>query len=239
MSLIRFNKDLSDLKKSVANYKRSMEKTLSEFKQSKINYYDSINKSKIKMIKKAIKDMESDTEEKDKIQNMLYLIDETRVAYSAKEFDKIQKTVNEIANIVKTVEWEEKKELNIKLPNEIKDELNADFNEMHRCFKRGFYRATIILCGRMLETALHRKYFEATNKDLLETNPGIGLGKLIGKLKEAGIDLGPGINDQIHLINNVRISSVHKQKKTFKPSKEQANAVILYTSDALNRIFLN
>jgi len=237
MSLITFNNHLSDLKKSVENYKKYSEKTLSDFKQSRIDYYDSVNKSKIKMIKKAVKAMVNDTEEKDKIDQMLGLIDKISTLYTSKEFDKIQNKVDEIADIVKAIEWEEKRELEVNLPKEIKDELNADFNEMHKCFKSKFYRATIILCARILETALHRKYFEVTKKDLLETSPGIGLGKVIAKLKEAGIDLGPGINEQVHLINNIRISSVHKQKEAFKPSREQANAVILYTTDVLNKIF--
>jgi hypothetical protein len=237
MSLITFNNHLSDLKKGVENYKKSKEKTLSDFKQSRSDYYDSLIKSKVKMIKKAIKEMANDTEEQDKINKMLGLIDEIAGLYSSKVIDSIPAKVQLIADTAKSVKWEERRELDVKLPKEVKEELNADFNEMHRCFKSKFYRATIILAARIIETSLHRKYFEVTKKDLLETSPGIGLGKVIAKLKEAGIDLGPGLNEQVHLINNIRISSVHMQKEVFKPSREQANAVILYTTDVLNKIF--
>ncbi|MBW2995059.1 DUF4145 domain-containing protein [Candidatus Woesearchaeota archaeon] len=237
MSLITFNNHLSDLRKSIENYKKTTEKTLSEFKQTKVEYYDSINKSKMRMIKTYIKKMSDQTDDKDKIKEMNGFIEEIALLYPKKEFAKIILKIDGIADTVKTIQWDEIQELDVKLPKEIRDELNADYNELLKCFKNRFYRATIILCARILETALHRKYFEVTKKDLLETSPGIGLGKIIAKLKEAGIDLGPGLNEQIHLINNIRISSVHKQKQAFKPSREQANAVILYTTDVMNRIF--
>src|SRR3989344_8123312 len=124
-----------------------------------------------------------------------------------------------------------------KLPEEIKDEIMADNKELDACFKAECFRSAVILCGRMLETALHRKYFEATGQDILEKNPGIGLGNLIAKLAERGIQLDPGLTQQIHLINNVRVFSVHKKQRTFYPSKVQAEAIILYTLDALERMF--
>lgn len=123
------------------------------------------------------------------------------------------------------------------LPIEIKTEVLADFNEAKRCFDACSYRSCVILCGRILETALHRKYFEATGNDLLEKSPGIGLGNLIAKLAEKGIATDPGLTNQIHLINQVRISSVHKSASSFTPSREQAQAIMLYTIDAVNKLF--
>jgi len=112
----------------------------------------------------------------------------------------------------------------------------ADIRELKRCFNAKCYRSSTILCGRILETALHRKYFEATNKDILETSPGIGLGNLIAKLNNK-VEFEPGIKDQIHLINKVRISSVHKKKEAFFPTRQQAYAIILYTMDILKKLF--
>lgn len=130
----------------------------------------------------------------------------------------------------------------VKLPNinsHIKGELNADIEEMNRCFNAGCYRSAIILCGRILETALHRKYFELTGNDLLEKAPGIGLGNLIAKLTEKKADIDPALGNQIHLINQVRIHSVHKKQKAFTPSKTQARAIMLYTLDVVNKLFDN
>lgn len=123
------------------------------------------------------------------------------------------------------------------IPEEIKEEVQADMQELEKCYRNDCFRSSIILCGRLLETALHRKYFDTTAVDILETNPGIGLGTLIAKLKEKGVQFDPGITQQIHLINQVRIFSVHKKPETFHPSSNQAQAMILYTLDTLQKLF--
>lgn len=123
------------------------------------------------------------------------------------------------------------------LPREIRQEVIADLNELERCYNSGCYRAATIICGRIIETSLHRKYFDVTGIDLLEKNPGIGLGKLIAKMSEKNISLDPGLSHQIHLINQVRIYSVHKKSESFYPSKEQTHAIVLYTLDVLEKLF--
>lgn len=130
--------------------------------------------------------------------------------------------------------------LKLKVPNlpaDIRADMAADIMEVQRCFNSGCYRSATILCGRILETALHRVYYEVTGKDILETNPGIGLGSLIAKLSDKNVAFDPGLTQQIHLINQVRIFSVHKKQDAFTPSKSQANAMILYTLDVLEKMF--
>ncbi|MBW2969420.1 DUF4145 domain-containing protein [Candidatus Woesearchaeota archaeon] len=153
-----------------------------------------------------------------------------------KEPEKMLKAVDSIAGVLAGMPMR----ASVKLPkinSNVKDELHADVEEMHRCFNAGCYRSAIILCGRILETALHRKYFEVTSNDLLEKAPGIGLGNLISKLSDKKIDLDPGLGNQIHLINQVRIHSVHKKQKVFTPTKTQTRAIMLYTSDVLDKLF--
>lgn len=123
------------------------------------------------------------------------------------------------------------------LPEQIRSDMFADLNEIKKCFDAQCYRSATVLCGRVLETALHRKYYEKTEKDLLETSPGIGLGTLIGKLAESNVRFDPGITQQIHLINQVRVYTVHKKKEAFHPSKQQCHAMILYTLDVLKKLF--
>ena len=89
----------------------------------------------------------------------------------------------------------------------------------------------------MLEISLHRKYYEITKNDLLEKSPGIGLGKIIAKLKEKKVNIAPGLSQQIHLINQTRIFSVHKKSSTFTPNKDQTHAIILFTLDILEKLF--
>jgi len=119
----------------------------------------------------------------------------------------------------------------------IGEDVALDLEEMERCYNAGCYRSAVILCGRVLEAALHRKYYDVTGSDLLEKAPGIGLGNLIAKMGEKNIRMDPGIANQIHLVNQVRIHSVHKKQETFYPSKEQTRAIILYTSDVIRKLF--
>lgn len=124
-----------------------------------------------------------------------------------------------------------------KTPEEIKSELCADADELEKCMNAGCFRSAVILCGRILETALHRKYFEMTNNDLLEKAPGIGLGNVIAKMSENGASLDPGLSNQIHLINQVRVWSVHKKHEPFYPSRSQAQAIALYTLDVVQKLW--
>lgn len=171
------------------------------------------------------------------------LVNKLGVLHSKKDVAGMKLCVENIISLLAKLDKpkEEKKtkpKINFsKLPGEIKDEIIADNKELEACFKSGCYRSAIVLCGRILETALHRKYFESTGMDILEKNPGIGLGNLIAKLAEKGVQLDPGLAQQIHLINNVRVFSVHKKQRTFYPTKIQAEAIILYTLDALERMF--
>ena len=124
-----------------------------------------------------------------------------------------------------------------RIPEDISREVHMDVSEMQRCLENGCYRSVVILCGRLMEIALHRRYYDVTGQDILEKNPGIGLGKLIAKLKEKEITFPPGLTQQIHLINQVRVHSVHKKQDAFYPSKDQAQAIMLYTLDVLRQIF--
>ncbi|MBI5389540.1 hypothetical protein HZB01_04125 [Candidatus Woesearchaeota archaeon] len=123
------------------------------------------------------------------------------------------------------------------LPVAIREDVVLDMEEMQRCFEHSCFRSAMILCGRILEIALYRKYYETTNTDLMETAPNLGLGKIIAKLREANVSFDPGTNEQIHLINQMRVSSVHTKKENFMPTREQTHAVILYTIDVLKKLF--
>ncbi|MBS3170393.1 hypothetical protein J4223_01295 [Candidatus Woesearchaeota archaeon] len=153
-----------------------------------------------------------------------------------KENEKV-KYIREMINVVKEVKEKNIKFSLSKIPGDVKNDVLADLFELEKCYDAGCYRSCIILCGRLLEVGLHRKYFEATGNDLLEKSPGIGLGNLIAKLNEKNILVDPGVMQQVHLVNNVRIFSVHKKKETFITSKNQTSAIILFTLDTLEKLF--
>jgi len=147
----------------------------------------------------------------------------------------------DLINLAKTLKEKSKTSLNITIPKnipvEIKQNMASDLRELEKAYNSQCYRAATILCGRVLETALHRKYYEATGNDILEKNPGIGLGKLIAKMAQKNIAFDPGLTQQIHLINQVRIHSVHVKKQSFYPSAQQTYAMILYSMDVLGKMF--
>ncbi len=150
--------------------------------------------------------------------------------------EEIPKYLEQLAELA--ADEPEKKSFRIpKLPSEIKEDVTADLLEIQKCMDAACYRSAVILCGRAMETALHRKYYDATGNDLLEKAPGTGLGTLIAKLSEHGVKLDPGLPNQIHLINQVRVFSVHTKKESFTPSKTQSEAIVLYTLDILEKLF--
>ncbi|MBW2973472.1 hypothetical protein KY346_03715 [Candidatus Woesearchaeota archaeon] len=153
----------------------------------------------------------------------------------SKDVNELKLIVNHIAALAAKIKMPENK-MPV-LPADISDAVKADVDELQKCYAAGCYRSTVIICGRLLEIALHRVYFDATKNDLLEKSPGIGLGNLIAKLKDNNIELDPGLSNQIHLINQVRIHSVHHKKEVFTPSREQAHAIMLYTMDVLGKLF--
>lgn len=220
----------SDQKKIIADFTKSrefytiqsFEKALNEVRSTSLEL-TSLKDPKLSRLRDELLDLANKLESKDKFE--------------------LQKTVNRMLVLSSQLPAETAmgSEIVFALPKRIPAEIAADFaadmEELEKCYYHGCYRSAIILCGRLLETALHRKYYEVTDFDILEKNPGIGLGNLIAKLAEKNVQLEPGLTQQIHLINQVRIFSVHKKKEAFLPSKEQTQAIILYTIDSLKKIF--
>lgn len=200
-----------------------------DYQEQRAEYYKTIVRNNLNKIKEAAKNADEETKKK------VLELEEFFARGDSKAMLGIiaQLSVPRPDNVPSS----QKMSMNLKLPFEIKDDVFFDLTEAERCFRAEAFRSAMILCARILETALHRKYYDMTGKDLLETSPGIGLGNIIGKLKEAGIEIDPSLSQQIHLINNVRIFSVHKKQAAFQPSKEQAQATMLLTIDILKKLF--
>lgn len=218
-------------KHDISLKKTTLIDSILSFKESKAeyfrkNFFFNLNELKLKL------DNLEPTQDAIKLQSLVSQIKSNDI----KKIKNIIKQIDTIASGLKTPQGVLELK-NINLPDAIKSEMNADINEMRSCFNNCLYRSAIILCGRVLEIALHRRYFEAVGVDLLEKSPGIGLGKIISKLIEKKVNLDPGLTQQIHLINQVRIFTVHKKQIAFYPSKAQAHAMILYTMDVLEKIF--
>lgn len=182
-------------------------------------------------------DLNISEEKRKKFSNALRLIQNYENSIKNDELRKASLILEDLSDI----EIEKSKGVKflnkINFPEDIKEFMDADIDEVEKTLNAGCYRSSIIICGRLLETALHRKFFEKTGTDILEKHPEIGLGKIIAKLEELNVQMPPGLTQQIHLINQARIHSVHKKKEAFLPSREQAYAVILFTVDVLKKLF--
>lgn len=238
-SLERFQLAVNYIRKHKVDLNKKIDPTKSiyDFKEKKLDYYLRLYHSSFDEVKNNSLNLNQlNKEDVTKINKFLNELEEE---YKNNDLDKISKILNELISLKLLLKQTENK-LSIKIkniPDDIRADVKADLKELENCFNAECYRSCIILCGRLLETALHRKYYDVTGMDILEKNPGIGLGNLIAKLKDKNVILDPALTNQIHLINQVRIFSVHKKKETFYPSKSQTYAIILYTLDVLEKIF--
>ncbi|MBW3020749.1 hypothetical protein KY334_05610 [Candidatus Woesearchaeota archaeon] len=206
-----------------------------DFNICRQNLYIQDWKTIINRLRKEIEQLSLEELDEQSKRGMLNLVEKLDLG---KDLDKamIDQLLNSSKKI-KLVQQQEKIQLPTTIPSEIFPELESDVNELGKCYASGCFRSCVILCGRILEIVLHRKYYDLTGNDLLEKSPGIGLGNLIAKMKERNLEFDPGITQQIHLVNQVRIFSVHKKQQPFYPSKQQAYAMILYTMDILEKLF--
>ena len=231
------------IKNNIAlNKEVDKEKSLYNYNEKQRAYYLENLRSKLRSVKSSCIELHQcikfDIKNEPPITQILELMPEL----DDKDLKKLEKTVKKIFTLASQlnlpkIDLEKSFSMPSNTPLDIKSDIKADIDELNKCFSNSCYRSSIILCGRLLETALHRKYYELTKTDLLEKSPGIGLGNIISKLKENNIQLDPGLTNQIHLINQVRVFSVHKKKEAFYPTKQQTQATILYTLDALEKLF--
>lgn len=206
----------------------SSKKSIGDYKEQRADYYRTLVKQNVSKIKEASKDLDDLTKKK---------VAQLEECFARGDPKGMLGIVADLSLPKPQRPMNTSSYANLNIPFEIKDDILYDLAEVERCFNANAYRSSMILCARILETALHRKYYDVTGKDLLETSPGIGLGNIISKLKESNIEIDPAITQQIHLVNNVRIFSVHKKQGAFLPSKEQAQATLLFTIDILKKLF--
>ncbi len=232
------DKNLSNLKMAIEFLNRENTKASNKFVEAQKEYYlkrmfnlsNKVDDLNIKL-KQELKQDEALISLIETLTDISKIRDKTDLVLKANKAKRLIKSIN----LSSSVSGVFNKPTNI--PDDVKHEILEDVNELNKCYEAGCYRSTIILCGRILETCLFRKYYDLTKKDILETSPNLGLGKLIAKLKDLEVRFDPGLTQQIHLINNIRIESVHKKKDLFLPSFQQTKAVILFTMDAVSKLF--
>ncbi len=234
--LQNIDKNLSNLKTAIEFLNRQNIKASNKFVEAQKHYY---LKRMYDLSRKVDNYNESLKKQLQQNQDLVGLTQLLTDISTIKDKTDLVVIANKAQRLIKSIDISVKGIFNEpnNLPDAIQYEILEDINELNKCFASGCYRSTIILCGRILETCLFRKYYDLTGKDVLATAPNTGLGKLIAKLRELDVKFDPGLTQQIHLINNIRIESVHKKKDLFLPSSQQTRAVILFTMDVVSKLF--
>ncbi|TKJ17205.1 hypothetical protein CEE44_01570 [Candidatus Woesearchaeota archaeon B3_Woes] len=217
-------------------------KAMLDYDLNQRKYYQQALQKAIKKVKNAPLQLQTIVQDSAVGQEKLNHLMEILPQLDTTNIEELQKFIKKIDLLIKYITFpSERKESFIKIPKNIPSDIRSDvvldLKELEKCYKNECYRSSVILCGRVLEAALHRKYYDVTGQDILEKSPGIGLGNLIAKLKEKNVALDPALTNQIHLVNQVRVFSVHKKKEAFSPSEQQTQAMILYTLDILEKLF--
>jgi hypothetical protein len=216
-----------------------------DFKKREQDYYSRLLEAQIRKVKGNLAEgmlygKAENRKKLEEIKNTLELLEQKIKVNEIFDAIALVSNISDIPNIkIEKPLFETRSFFLPHVPREIYYEVKSNFDEIVICFENRCYRAATILCGKILEVALHRKYLEITGQDMLEKAPDIGLGSLLAKLKEKGVELGPGVSNQIHIINQLRTATIHKKKSSFVPSRAQCQATILYTLDILKKFFKN
>ena len=113
-------------------------------------------------------------------------------------------------------------------------DLLSDINEVLCCMKVNAYRASLCLCGRILEWSI--KWLLTIHRIPFEKN--WMLGSLLGAAENTDTYLDPSLKNCSNIINQQRIAGVHAKERVPIPSKNQALMVLHATLDVVDRCVL-
>jgi len=110
-------------------------------------------------------------------------------------------------------------------------DVEHDLKELISCLRNNLRRATLALCGRILELSL--KIDLKINEVPFEK--GWGVGKLLSTLKENNVYADDALINIYNVINKQRIIGVHAAELVPIPSKHQVFLVVHGVIDTLDR----
>lgn len=121
------------------------------------------------------------------------------------------------------------------VPQEMREEVRLNFEEIRICYNCGAFRSAIGMCGRLLELFLARKYYNSTGIDPIEQKWHLGL--LIRKCFEDNVITDAGLGDICNFVNHSRINSVHSSHAIHRPTQEETKSLIEFTISLLRRLY--
>jgi hypothetical protein len=242
--LVIISKEIKDLQEIVSYLSRKKSKLFYTSHKKSEKFRNSLLKIKASLfkLKKKITKLSEEKETEETINDFISHIENGEKEAERWTNELLRQYVWELKSLFSKLRGilpeEIKFELDIDLsqvPLAIRNELRQDFAELKSCFLAEAYRGVMMFCGRILETALGRKYFEKTGKDPAEE--GWTLGKLIMECKKENIYLQPEISKIAALVNDMRVQSVHRKVELFLPTYDETKGIILLTRSAILRLF--
>ncbi|MFA6809774.1 MAG: hypothetical protein WCR47_01805 [Desulfoplanes sp.] len=117
------------------------------------------------------------------------------------------------------------------LEDDVTEIIKLTIEEIVTCRNNGCNLACIVLCGKVLETALGALYKKEFDEDADEKN--FGIQAIVNRLKKK-YALNPSIIDQINIISKHRNKSVHGS--IIVPTNDEADGILSLTKDTLLKI---
>jgi len=122
------------------------------------------------------------------------------------------------------------------VPPEIREEMLADIQELEVCAEHGANRSALFLCGRILELALGRKFWEETQVDPVVRE--WTLGKLITECEARGILKGlPKLFSLAKIIKDCRNPSVHVTARVYRPTPGEVGGLSQVAASVVQRLY--
>ena len=116
------------------------------------------------------------------------------------------------------------------LESDVLELVRRSYEEVLRCFEQSCFVASIVLCGKIVETILASSYCRIFAKDgRSDRLPGIA--DMIKELKKKGFQFPAGISERMEAISKHRNLAVHGA--VFLPTQDEARSTIYLVKDTL------
>ena len=123
-----------------------------------------------------------------------------------------------------------------------KDTLDAIAQELEEasvCYENKCYKATVMLCGKVIEILIKNVYTPVTGKKIYTINRNRkqnerSFKNMCNDLRAQGMLLSRGVGEMLDLINAHRNGAAHEIRII---GQDEAYSIALLTNDAMNRIF--
>lgn len=108
--------------------------------------------------------------------------------------------------------------------------VRRSYEEVLRCYEQSCFVASIVMCGKIVETILADSYCRKFDKDA-RTDRLPGIADMIKDLKKTGFQFPAGLSERMDAISKHRNLAVHGAVTV--PTQDEARSTIYLVKDAL------